>query len=359
MIRIHNAGEIMRAIHVDGPITRSALVDLTGLNRSTVGTHVQELDRAGLVLEDDGRAGNVGRPSRVVSAVAVGAVVVACDVRVDHISMAIIGLGGEILARADVDHDRSDVSVARICQVIADRAHILLQECGVPAARVCGIGVALPGLVDRHVGTLRYAPNLDWFDVPFAATLASKLAGGLLAGKFIALRNDADAGALAERTRGAARNVASAVYLSGGVGIGAGIVLSGKRIVDAGGFSGEIGHMIVNPQGRVCDCGERGCWETEISADRLTSAAARVEVLEWLELGLRNLVNVLNPDVVVLGDHLRQFTDELADRQHRSYRLAAWDQVEFRPARLGADSTLIGAAEAAFDPFLSSPLEYR
>lgn len=357
MIRIDSASEILRAIHVDGPITRSALADRTGLNRSTVGTHVHELGQAGLVHEDGGRAGVVGRPSRVVSPIAEGAVVAACDVGVDQLTVAIIGLGGRILARTVVPHDRDAVRVEQVCQSISEYAQHLLVESGVSSAHVRGVGVALPGLVDRHEGYLRYAPNLHWFDVPFAAMLLNELQSGSFGGVPIALRNDADAGALAERTRGAARNVGSAVYLSGGVGIGAGIVLAGRRIVDAGGLSGEIGHMVVNPQGRVCDCGARGCWETEISADRLTSDAARVEMLEWLDLGLRNLVNLLNPDVVVLGDHLRQFSDDLARRRHHSDRLAAWDQVSIRPAMLGTDSTVIGAAEAAFDPFLTNPLE--
>lgn len=356
MIRIDNASEILRAVHVNGSMTRTALANLTGLNRSTVGTHLHELAAAGLITQSDGLAGQVGRPSQIAAPRAEGAVVWACDVRVDYMTFAIVGLGGQVLHRETHAHESHRSDPGNTCQRIVDRMQAALTEVGITHGQLKAVGVALPGLVDRHDGVLRYAPNLGWFDVPFAAMLQDGLRGVGLGEVPIAVRNDADAGALAERTRGAARGVTSAVYLSGGVGIGAGIVLGGRRILDAGGFSGEIGHMIVNPQGRVCDCGARGCWETEISERRLTSPAARVEVLEWLDLGLRNVVNLLNPDVVVLGDHLREFVDALRTRQRGSDRLAAWEQVAIVPAALGGESTMIGVAEAAFDPFLSEPL---
>ena len=356
MIRIDNASEILRAVHVRGPMTRIELANLTGLNRSTVGTHVHELAAAGLVTQSDGPAGQVGRPSQIAAPRPEGAVVWACDVRVDHMTFAIVGLGGQVLHRESHDHDPERSDPGDTCRRIVDRVRAALPETGIATERLKAVGVSLPGLVDRHDGVLRYAPNLGWFDVPFATMLQTDLDDAGLGSVPIAVRNDADAGALAERTRGAARGVTSAVYLSGGVGIGAGIVLGGRRMLDAGGFSGEIGHMIVNPQGRMCDCGARGCWETEISERRLTSQAARIEVLEWLDVGLRNVVNFLNPDVVVLGDHLREFVEALQARQRGSDRLAAWNQVTLVPAALGGESTMIGVAEAAFDPFLSEPL---
>lgn len=356
MMRVDHAGEILRAVHVDGPLTRSALATRTGVNRSTIATHVHDLADAGFVIETGGAGGHVGRPSQVVSPRAEGAVVIAVDVRGDHMTCAVVGLGGVILHRAEFAHNASDMSPQEGARLIAERSAAARDALGFSDDRLRGIGVSLPGLVDRHHGVLRYAPNLGWFDIPFAHMLDTELTAHGFESIPIALRNDADAGALAERTRGAARDVTSAVYLSGGIGIGAGIVLGGRRILDAGGLSGEVGHMIINPQGSVCDCGARGCWETEISERRLTSPAARVEVLEWLDLGLQNLVNLLNPDVVVLGDHLRQFADDLRARPHLSDRLAAREQVQFRAAALGSDSTLIGVAEAAFDPFLTNPL---
>jgi predicted NBD/HSP70 family sugar kinase len=354
--RIDNASEILRVLHISGPTSRSDLAMHIGLNRSTIGSHVQDLTEAGFVTEDQGRSGSVGRPSRVVSPLPMGAVVLAFDLRVEELITAVVGLGGHILTRRVTPHERTQLTVRAACALIAQQAHEVIQELGIAPARVQGIGLAVPGVVDRHEGYLRYAPNLQWVDTPLIADLRAALTSTPFRDVPIALRNDADAGALAERTRGAARQVTSAIYLSGDVGIGAGVVLNGRRMADAGGFSGEVGHMVINPQGRVCDCGARGCWETEISIDRLVSPAARVEVLEWLDLGMRNVVNVLNPDVVVLGDHLREFADELNDRRLTGGRLPAMEQVEFRPSMLGKDSTLLGAAEAAFDPFLSQPL---
>ncbi|HSN05880.1 MAG TPA: ROK family protein, partial [Candidatus Angelobacter sp.] len=176
---------------------------------------------------------------------------------------------------------------------------------------------------------------------------------------------------------------ANVVYLSGQVGVGGGIVVDGKLMKGAQGYAGEIGHMRVNPRGRACRCGATGCWETEIGepavrlathspdtmsvAEIVARAAAGDKVAarglrtvgDWLGLGVANLVNILNPDVVVFGGALREIvpaTRESVEAALSSALRAPGEHVVLALPALGDDSTLLGAAESAFAPLLEDPL---
>ena len=177
------------------------------------------------------------------------------------------------------------------------------------------------------------------------------------------------------------RNV---IYVSGEVGIGGGVIMDGRPMSGAGGYGGEVGHMVVNPQGVVCRCGAQGCWETEIGRDAiLTNAglggdqteitdviaaanggnrkaqAAIENAGEWLGIGLANLVNLFNPEVIVLGGHLRLLFPLVSGTVYRRihYALpAAREQARVEVPALNGDSTLLGAAEMAFDALLSDPV---
>ena len=173
------------------------------------------------------------------------------------------------------------------------------------------------------------------------------------------------------------------VYLAGDIGVGGGVFVDGRPLVGAGGYGGEVGHMRVNPDGHTCRCGARGCWETEIGYAALARAAGdaasdglgglleRVEsgdevaleafarVADWLGIGLVNLVNMLNPQSIVLGGHLGAVyavAGERVQAQLASALPAARDQVRITSSELGGDATLIGASEVAFSTLLEDPV---
>jgi predicted NBD/HSP70 family sugar kinase len=173
------------------------------------------------------------------------------------------------------------------------------------------------------------------------------------------------------------------VYLSGQVGVGGGIVVDGNLMMGAQGYAGEIGHMRVNPRGRACRCGAIGCWETEIGepAVRLATSSpdtmAVTEIVaraaagdkaaikglravgEWLGVGVANIVNILNPDVVVFGGTLREILPvvrETVEAAVGGALAAPGEHVLLALPALGDDSTLLGAAETAFAPLLDDPL---
>ena len=200
--------------------------------------------------------------------------------------------------------------------------------------------------------------------------------------------NDGDLGALAEHVRGAGRGIANLIYLSSEVGIGGGIVVEGRIVTGAQGFAGELGHMMVNPGGRRCRCGSSGCFETEAGEDAVLVAcgrqagggrAALLEVFDaakhgetraleglqdiavWVARGLTSLVNILNPDAVILGGPLSSLfflTGDLIRSQMESMSsFAARAGVQLLQPGLGEDSTLLGAAELAFDALLQDPVD--
>lgn len=375
-VRRRNLSELLRLAHTAGPVARAALTRITGLNRSTVGALVGELESLGLVLESEpGADGRVGRPSPVVTANP-RVVSVAVNPEIDAITVGFVGLGGVVHRRIRVETDRIP-SAADAVEIVLS---VLEDHSGELAAfdRVTGVGVAVPGLVRDTDGLVRLAPHLEWTDEPIARMLRE--ATGLP----VHAANDARLGANAERLFGAGRSSAHLVYVNGGAsGIGGGFVVGGVPLSGAGGYAGEIGHTLVNSAGVRCHCGASGCLETEVSqaalrralgvdasdpaeleaallGDRSARAAGEVErQLGFLAVALRTAVNVFNPERIVLGGFLASLTEYAPGRLTAlvsGQALPAADEaVRIVRSALGADRLMVGAAETAFSVLLADP----
>ena len=374
-VRRSNLSSVLRLLHLGGAHTRSQLTALTGLNRSTVGDLVTALGSIGLVRERPGDVRGVGRPSLVVEPVPTSVAVLALDLRVERTEAALVGLGGEVFARAerrhpDRDRDALIDDVARVSRQVLD---------ALPAGCAwVGTCAGVPGVVRVTDGLVRFAPNLGWTDVPLGELLLERIGAGR---GDVSIRNDADLGVLAEHLRGSARDSSTVLYLAGDIGIGGGLFVDGHPLVGAGGYGGEVGHMRINPEGRTCRCGSRGCWETEIGFAALTRAAgagdtlpvlvdaaqsgdagvlgAFATVADWLGIGLANLVNMLNPQSIVLGGHLGAvyaIAGDRVDAQVSGALPAARELVRIRSSEMGGDATLTGAAEVAFASVLDDPV---
>ena len=374
-VRQRNLGRLLRLVHVDGPLSRAALTELTGLNRSTIADLVAALVREGLVIErapDPSR--RVGRPSPVV--VADPAVVaIAANPEVDALTIAAVGLdrGIRLRERIEVDHLLTPEETARL---IAERA-AEWRTGPLAESRIVAVGLAVPGLVRAADGLVRNAPHLEWIDAPVRDLVAE--ATGLPA----AVGNDATLGTMAEHLFGAARGIDHVVYLNGGAsGIGGGLVVHGVPVAGAGGYAGEFGQ---NRPGIAADSDRRadhGVLEDEVSRSRLLDAvglhsadeptlAAALESAgltaadevarqrRILATALANAVNVLNPSVVVLGGFLATIAAvdlEGLTAMVRDQAMAAnGDDLEIRVASLAEDRLFIGAAEAAFADLLRDP----
>lgn len=359
-------------------MSRADLTRLTKLNRSTVGALTTELAQAGLVRERSPVGRGVGRPSIVVEPNSEGVFALAFDLRVERTVAAVVGLGGVVLGRWEVRHGRRETTPTEVLREVELLASEHLVEA--PDGALClGVGVAVPGVVRHADGFVRFAPNMGWIDVPVALLLGELLSTSLP----IIVGNDADLGAISEHVRGAAAGSSNVIFLSGEVGVGGGIILGGRPMMGAGGYGGEVGHMVVNPSGRSCRCGRRGCWETEIGEDAvlkalggthhddvdtlLASLASRGagdapdlrRVARWLGIGLANLVNIFNPEVVVFGGLLRKIlplVQEHLGEQFDTALVAPREQVRLALPALGRDSALLGAAESIFAQLLDDPL---
>ncbi len=376
-LRRTNLRTILQEVHHRGPTTRAVLTRQLGLNRSTIGGLVAELQTLGLVSEGTGAVGGPGRPSHVVSPCDEN-VVVAVDLGVDRIVAAVVGLGGRVRERRTRLHHRGEHDVAPVVESVAQMVEDLVAAA--PTARFLGVGVAVPGAVRADDGLVQFAPNLGWERAPFTALLAERLAIPVNAG------NDADLGVLAEHVRGAAVGYTHPAFLNGSVGIGGGFLVQGVPLRGAHGYAGEVGHLQVDTGGDPCRCGAIGCWESRAGENRLLQLAGRLpgggpdavaevmaaarhgevraseacaEVAGWVGVGLRAVINVFNPDVIVLGGSLAQIWDVAADAVDAAVQQGAplppRDELLITAAALGLDAPLLGAAELAFAPLLDDP----
>lgn len=382
-VRRRNLAALVGHVHVHGPTPRSMLATALELNRSTIGDLTAELVSAGLVREEIGRptgaTARSGRPSFVVVPQSQLVQVLAVDVGVTHLTVARMGLGGQLLARRDVPRPRGPRGLADLVATIRRVARQL--AAAQPDALCVGAGVAVPGMVRAADGLVRQAPNLGWTGVPMGEQLGHAL------GLPVHVGNDADLGVLAEHTRGAGVGCDDVLYLVGHSGIGAGVVTSGRPLVGSHGYAGEVGHVVVNPDGIACHCGARGCWETEVGEERLfqlagqppegglrgvrrvvsavaagdaSAAAALEQVAWWLGTGVAAVVNVFNPSVVILGGALAEIYAAAGPAVRRAAAAAILpphrDGLRLVLPAFGIDSTLVGAGELAFAPLLRDPL---
>lgn len=379
-LRRQNLSSILTHIHRSGPASRSEIGAVTGLARSSVAGLVAELEQAGLLQQTRALPdGSPGRPSPVVDAQA-GAAVLAFEVEVDSVAVAVVQLGGTVLSERREDRQHKTASETQTLRDLERLAAACRREAG--QHRVLAAGVAVAGLVDHRSSRVVSAPNLGWEGLDLGADIRS--ACDIDAP--IAVRNEGELALRAESVRGAGQGCADVVYLSAEVGVGGGILSNGRFIVGRSGLGGEVGHLPLNPDGARCNCGARGCFETEVGERALLARAgldpnggrAETETLlhsaadgqekaleafrisgRWLGLGIVALAHTLNPEKVVLGGLYRSGFAYVVDAINEVLVERAFptlDGLSVVPSDLGDAAPLLGAAELAFDHVLADPL---
>ena len=316
-----------------------------------------------------------------------GLPVLAIDVGGTKIRIAIISGKGKIIAkeqRLTLADEGLEAVTGRIISGI-DR---LLRLKNLAPSQLHSIGIAAAGAIDSEKGLVTSSPNLPgWCDVPLRDIVKSKY------GVDTFLINDASAAALGEHEFGAGRGVNNLIYLTVGTGIGGGIIIDGKLYLGPSGSAGEIGHMTIDVNGQRCSCGNTGCLETlasgtamakeaikrikqgeksslteivggkienitaetvEVAARGGDSLASEVisEAATYLGVGMVNLVNIFNPEMIIVGGGVAKMGDLLLNPvrqvvQERAFQLPA-QAVRIVQAQLGDDSGLLGAAAFAF-----------
>lgn len=326
-----SAGQVVARLREVGPMTRSEIGSTMGLSRTTVSATVAQLVADGWVRErpPSGTSVGPGRPANVLALTRQAGVALGIDLGRTHARVVLADLGHEVLAERALHLPESGTAEEAFDAVEALVAEVVAAADG-SLDDVVGVGLGLPAPLDAtgHVTALAIPP--DWVRADPALVLAQRL------GVAVAVENDANLGALAEARWGAGRRFDTLFYVKASTGIGAGLVLHGRLFRGSSGTAGEIGHVTVHENGLVCRCGSRGCLEVAVGGPALVAqvghnavgvtslgelisaahagdlACARVlaDAGDTLGVALATVLNVLNPDRVILGGELGD-ADEL------------------------------------------------
>jgi predicted NBD/HSP70 family sugar kinase len=343
--RRHHRSLLLQQLFREGPASRADLARSTGLTRVTTSDLIGELMADGLVEELGAPAGSrVGKPPMLVGLAADSTHIVGIDLsNDDRMTGAVINLLGQVQARAEVTIDGASGQAA------VDKVHRLAADLIALTDRpVLGIGVGSPGVVDA-TGTVIDAPNLVWADTPLSASLARAFDLPV----FVA--NDANTAVLGEHTFGET-GTGGLMVLRVGTGVGAGLVLEGSLLHGHRGAAGEIGHVVVDPDGELCACSRTGCLETILAVPRLRRRLAESEdaeevltrVGEQLGAALAPVVGTLNLQELVLSGPQELLDGPLREAVDRSIRSRTMpvssEGLVVRASTLGEDVVLVGAA---------------
>ncbi|MET0952657.1 MAG: ROK family transcriptional regulator [Aeromicrobium sp.] len=380
-LRRQNTGLVLRSLRSDGPATRTELARRTGLAKATVGTIVGTLEAGGVVAEDDSVPSGRGRPGRPVTLTGESIIGLGLEVNVDYVAAVALDLAGrvKVVETRPVTTAGTPPSARELIGLATDVRSALLAS----GHTVVGATVAVPGLVAHDNRTVSWAPNLGWNGRQLATELEAAFDGSCPT----TVDNDANCAALAEASHGVAANVRDSLYITGTIGIGAGIVQDGRLMRGGAGFAGEVGHMPIGDPDATCGCGRRGCWEASIGlramllgvgmperATPLQTATAVAERAETdpavrvaleslghdLGRGLATLAAVLDPSAIVLGGYFVPLGEHVvpAAAAVLAERLptAGIHLPEIRLSSLGIHGAALGAAEDALAEVLTGAL---
>lgn len=265
-VRASNMSTVLRNILASpGEVTRAGLSQRTGMTRATISRLVDDLVGAGLVRElEPGDGGGRGRPANRLTPAEGSAVALGVEVDVASLDVMLVDLAGRELGHRRIERDFADSAPEETMALAAQEAHTLLEDTLPDGALFLGMGVGLPGLVSPT--RLALAPNLGWRDIPHDQLLAA-----LADLNPVVVANEADlaAYAVAYTRPGVAGGPSTFVYVSGEVGVGAGVIVDHRPMSGARAWSGEIGHMCADPNGPLCRCGARGCLEAYLGVRAL------------------------------------------------------------------------------------------
>lgn len=392
-VRRTNRSIILEVFRTHKTLSRANLAYVTGLNPSTVSNIISELIEENLIRETDLTQSGPGRPGRLLELNPDGGCAVGIEINVDYIEIIVTDFAANVLWRQkmvsipEIGQDAIMTEVSRL----AEKASIFIQT---RKSRLLGVGIGVPGLVDVTSGLLRLATNLHWENVPVRDLLARQFNCPIY------VENEANAAALGEYYFGATRNIKDFIYLSAGVGLGSGIVIGGKIFRGMSGYAGEAGHMTLDVNGELCGCGKRGCWETFVGPHAVeqriqrslafgaksmlrdmvkgnldnmvfedvlqaarngdqTAMDALRKVAFYLGIGIANLVNLFDVEVIVLGGALNNASSILLEdiEQVVSMNTLAPGHEHLRiiPSAHGCDACVMGAVALVLDDILREP----
>jgi glucokinase-like ROK family protein len=389
-VRKINKSIVMNTLRLHAPISRARVANLTGLNRGTVSNIVNALIEEGLVSENGLEGSKVGRPAIPLSLRSDGGAVIGMEIGVDFIHILLTNFVAETLweTRVGTTSSQSQSSIISRAEQLVEQALSIAKE---QQLRVLGLGVGLPGLVNLRQGELIVSPNLQWKNVPLRLMWNQRFRLPVY------IENEANLSALGEYYFGVAQGIENFVYVCSGIGLGGGIMIGGMLFRGGYGYAGEIGHVQRDPQGEQCACGRIGCWETQVGPravlrrvkkelqvhsdqflldacqgdfDNITfemvvkfalggdnvCRQAIEDVAINLGTGIADLVNVFNPELVVIGGAFilgKDILQPIIEKTIFSNALQpSTDSLRLAFSERGADACALGAIAIVLDDIL-------
>ncbi|MDQ1910260.1 ROK family transcriptional regulator [Paenibacillus sp. GD4] len=373
LVKRMNKSIVLNHIRFDSPISRARIAELTGLTKATVSSLVAEWIESGLVREIGEGASSGGRKPVMLVFDATAGYVVGVDLGTDYVLAVLTDLNGNVVEESRSKHENESVDAV----IGAVKAGIREVAGRVPDCRygVVGIGIGIPGISDEE-GNVLFAPNLGWENVPLQQRIEEEF------GLPVVIENEANAGAVGEQRFGAAQDSSFLVYVSIGSGIGTGILIKGELFRGSTGFSGELGHVTIEHNGKPCRCGNAGCWELYASEKALVEDArnaipgVKVDALlqlasdgepaaieafgrlgRYLGIGMVNIINGFNPESIVIGGRLataeawlKEPIREVIESRSLPYPRASL-KVQF--SSLGMRSTVLGVCSLSISRFFA------
>lgn len=368
-------------------MTRRQLSESSGLSSAAVTNVVAELLEAGLVIDvvpdPDSGSPKLGRPSTNVALAARRHFVLAAQIGAGVLQVGVVDMTSDVLASEQLDF-RLPAQPEDVMALAVGMLRRVMSTSGVETSQVLGLGIGAAGLVDAAQRVNLSSQNLGWSDVHMADFFERALDIDVV------VDHNVRAMALGEARYGAGQGLESLVFVYSRTGVGAGLILGGREYRGGTHGAAEIGHMRVVPGGVRCNCGGRGCLETVISdiavKERMLSAglldavpdrndhswsrdlvdlvnagdaraiSIRDELVEYVASALLNIINLLNPQLIVLGGLLNELSPILIDALQSSIPVQVLpllrDTIRIQPAHFGADAGMIGAATVALDRFV-------
>jgi predicted NBD/HSP70 family sugar kinase len=376
LVKKINKSIVLELLQKHSPISRASVAKMTGLTKATVSTLVAELIEEHLLFEiGTGESSGGRKPVMLVFRQDAG-YAVGVDLGVNYIHAVLTDLKGEIVQEKRTAL-KGTLSAEQILSQLKSSIRQLIGLAPQSPYGVVGIGVGVPGITDDK-GTVLFAPNLGWRNVPLQQLLEEEFRMP------VTIDNEANAGAVGEKEFGIGRDASNLIYISIGIGIGTGIILKNELYRGASGYSGEMGHISIQADGKPCRCGNIGCWELYASENALLEEASKLladgkgdleelvaladagdaEALElfartgrYLGVGITNIINIFNPELIIIGNRfaeverwlgpaVRHVIDTRSLPYHR-------ERMRLEFAGLGMRSCVTGASSFAVSRFFA------
>jgi predicted NBD/HSP70 family sugar kinase len=387
-LRRINRSKALREICFNGPISRLEICQRTDMSQATVTNVVSDLLGENIIAETGSKESEGGRPTTLLSINPTYGHIIGIDVGETVIKVSVFDLRFQELHTVYQPLSLEENQSEQVVQHIVNGVEQLLIGSGIRRDQILGVGIGFPGLVDPEAGISIFAPNWGWHDIPIVSILESRL------GLPMALDNGAKAMALAESMFGAGRDVNNMAVVLVGTGVGAAIINDGTLYRGAMNSAGELGHTTIEIDGRACRCGKKGCLEAYIGAPGIISrymelagttdpeligdqkemistivqaaregnATARKvldETLNYLSVGIGNLVNLVNPQKVVVGGWVglmlaEELLPSLNDNICQYALQQPFRKTEIGQCQLKEESVAEGAAALILERFLQS-----